>query len=110
MNSDIPMSSRRIHWPNVLTVGGAGILVGTEVTALTWAAGWALGGLAGLPPLLATLMEIVGAGIGLAASYSFVRAALNVEPIFPTEDADEPSACIGDQSSRPVDAVDKQDR
>ena len=71
----------RIQWSHVLTVGGAGILVATEVVALTWAAGWALGGLIGLPPLLALVLEILGTGVGLVASYFFIRSALKVEPI-----------------------------
>ena len=82
------MSSKQIYWPHVLTVGGAGILVATEVIALTWAAGWALGGLIGLPWLFATFLELLGVGIGLTASFYFIRAALRVEPII---GADDPS-------------------
>jgi len=48
---------------------------------ISWAAGWALGGMLGLPPLVSGGVEIVGAGFGLLLVYYFVRAALKVEPI-----------------------------
>lgn len=48
---------------------------------MTWAAGWALGGLFGLPPLVAAGFEVVGALLGVLLLYYFVRAALKVEPI-----------------------------
>lgn len=82
------MSSSRIHWRNMLTVGGAGILVATEVIAVTWAAGWALGGLLDLPQLLAYGLQVIGVGIGFTASYYFVRAALRVEPVFQSREPD----------------------
>lgn len=70
-----------INWQNVLTVYGAAILVGTEVVGLTWAGAWALAGLFDLPEMVRTVVQVIGAGIGLYGSYHFLRAALKVEPI-----------------------------
>lgn len=75
------MSEKPIHWDNAITVISVAILVGTELVGISWAAGWALGGLLGLPPLVSTGVEIVGAAFGLLLVYYFVRAALKVEPI-----------------------------
>lgn len=75
------MSEKRINWNNAVTVVSVAILVGTELVGVSWAAGWALGGLLGLPPLVSRGVEIVGALLGLVLVYHFVRAALKVEPI-----------------------------
>lgn len=70
-----------INWSNVVTVFGAAILVGTELIGLTWAAGWALGGLLELPTIFRRAFEITGGLLGAVGLYYFVRAALKVEPI-----------------------------
>jgi hypothetical protein len=70
-----------INWQNVATVYGAAILVGTELIGLTWAGAWALGGLFDLPPIFRTVIEVVGASLGVWGVYHFVKAALKVEPI-----------------------------
>lgn len=70
-----------IHWQNALTIVSVAILVGTEVVGMTWAAGWALGGLFQLPPVVSAGVEILGVAIGVVLLYYFVRAALKVEPI-----------------------------
>jgi len=70
-----------INWQNVVTVVGAGILVGTELIALTWAAAWALGGIFDLPGIFRTVFETVGVLLGAYGLYHFVRAALKVEPL-----------------------------
>lgn len=75
------MSKKPINWNNAITVVSVAILVGTELVGVSWAAGWALGGLLGLPPLVSRGVEIVGALLGLLLVYYFVRAALKVEPI-----------------------------
>jgi hypothetical protein len=79
--SDKAKSDKPIHWDNAITVISVAILVGTELVGISWAAGWALGGMLGLPPLVSGGVEIVGAGFGLLLVYYFVRAALKVEPI-----------------------------
>jgi hypothetical protein len=48
---------------------------------MTWAAGWAIGGLLDLPPLFRRAFEIVGGCLGATGLYYFVRAALKVEPL-----------------------------
>ena len=76
------MADRKpINWQNTLTVVSVAILVGTELIGLTWAAGWALGGMFGLPQVARYGIEIIGALIGFVGLYYFVRAALRVEPI-----------------------------
>lgn len=77
-----PLAEKKpINWQNVATVFGAGILVGTELTGLTWAGAWALGGLFDLPSVVRIGLEAVGAGIGVYGSYQFMHAALRVEPL-----------------------------
>jgi hypothetical protein len=75
------MSQKPINWDNAITVISVAILVGTELVGISWAAGWALGGFLGLPPLVSTGVEIVGGAFGLFLVYHFVRAALKVEPL-----------------------------
>lgn len=70
-----------INWSNVVTVYGAAILVGTELIGLTWAAGWALGGLFELPTIVRRVFEVTGVVLGAIGLYYFVRAALKVEPL-----------------------------
>ena len=73
--------TKPINWQNALTIVSVAILVGTEVIGMTWAAGWALGGLFQLPPVISAGVEIIGALSGFVLLYYFVRAALKVEPI-----------------------------
>lgn len=76
------MADRKpINWQNTLTVVSVAILVGTELVGITWAAGWALGGMFGLPQVLRYGIEIVGGLLGFVGLYYFIRAALKVEPI-----------------------------
>ena len=70
-----------IHWGNVTTIVSVCILVGTELVGMSWAAGWALGGLFGLAPAIARSVEIVFGLLGFVALYFFMRAAIKVEPI-----------------------------
>jgi hypothetical protein len=69
-----------IHWENALTLSSVAVLVGTELVGMSWAAGWALGGIFQLPPTLSHAVEIVFGLLGLVAVYFFMRAALKVEP------------------------------
>jgi hypothetical protein len=70
-----------INWQNALTIVSVAILVGTELVGVSWAAGWALGGLMGLPPWASLAFEIAGGLFGMVLVYYFVRAALKVEPL-----------------------------
>ena len=70
-----------IHWQNAVTIVSVAILVGTELVGVSWAAGWALGGMFQLPPVVSTALEIISGLFGMVLVYYFVRAALKVEPI-----------------------------
>jgi hypothetical protein len=70
-----------INWRNTITIVSVAILVGTELIGMTWAAGWALGGLLELPRAFRMAFEIVGGVLGAIGLYYFVRAAIKVEPI-----------------------------
>lgn len=70
-----------INWTNLITIVSLAILVGTELTVMTWAAGWALGGIFDLPPLFRRVFEISGFAAGLAGLYYFMRSAVKAEPI-----------------------------
>lgn len=72
---------KKINWANTITIVSVTILVGTELVGMTWAAGWALGGIFDLPPLFRRIFEITGTIAGLVGLYYFVRSALKAEPI-----------------------------
>lgn len=72
---------KRINWANFTTISCVAILVGTELVGMSWAAGWALGGLFGLAPSIARTVEVIFAAAGFIALYYFMRAAIKVEPI-----------------------------
>ena len=70
-----------VNWTNVLTLTSVAILVGVELAGTGWAAGWALGGLFGLSPLLARIVEVSFVLLSLVALFYFMRAAIRAEPI-----------------------------
>ena len=73
--------ARPINWANFTTISCVAILVGTELVGMSWAAGWALGGLFGLAPAVARSVEVLFGLLGFVALYYFMRAAVKVEPI-----------------------------
>ena len=73
--------SREIHWANMTTIVSVCILVGTELVGMSWAAGWALGGMFGLPPVVARTVEIAFGLAGFVGLFYFMRAAVKVEPL-----------------------------
>ncbi len=73
--------ARTINWGNFTTIVSVCILVGTELVGMSWAAGWALGGLFGLAPAIARTVEVVFGLSGFVALYYFMRAAIKVEPL-----------------------------
>ena len=70
-----------IHWETLITLVGAAVLVGTELIGVTWAAGWALGGILQLPRSVSIGVEVLGGLIGALLVYYFIRAALRHEPL-----------------------------
>lgn len=74
--------SRRIVWPNVITVISATILIGAEVFGAAFAGGWALAILFGLDDTGAHLIQAVLFALGVLVMVAFVRAAQRVEPFF----------------------------
>jgi hypothetical protein len=72
---------KKINWVHVSTLTAVTILVGTEVVGASWAAGWALGGLLQLDPLISHIIEAVFALSGFALLYFFMRTAIRHEPI-----------------------------
>ena len=72
---------RPINRTNLVTLISVAILVGTEFAGISWAAGWAIGGLFQLPPLISRAVEVTGVAFGLVCLYYFVRAAARAEPI-----------------------------
>ena len=70
-----------INWRNALTIISVAILVGTELVGVSWAAGWALGGIFQLPRVFSLAFEIAGGLFGMVMLFYFVRAALKVEPL-----------------------------
>lgn len=73
--------ARTINWGNFTTIVSVCILVGTELVGMSWAAGWALGGLLGLAPVIARSVEVAFGLLGFVALYFFMRAAVKVEPL-----------------------------
>jgi hypothetical protein len=82
-NRDLPEplpGSKRINWLNLSTVVAVAILVGTEMVGASWAAGWALGGLMQLNPIVSRAIEAVFAVCGFVLLYYFMRTAIRHEP------------------------------
>ncbi len=63
------------------TLVAVAILVGTELVGASWAAGWALGGLFGLDPMVSRGIEIVFGLIGFVGLFFFMRTAIAHEPV-----------------------------
>lgn len=76
------MAARRLDKTRLVTLVSFAILLGTELVGASWAAGWAIGGLAGLERTTSMAIEIAFAAIGFVGLYYFVRSALRHEPIW----------------------------
>ncbi|MBM3578634.1 MAG: hypothetical protein FJX40_13505 [Alphaproteobacteria bacterium] len=75
------MSQKPINYLRLSTLVAVAILVGTELVGASWAAGWALGGLFQLDPLISRGLEIIFSLAGLVGLYFFMRTAIRNEPI-----------------------------
>jgi hypothetical protein len=72
---------KKINWLHVSTLTAVAILVGTEMVGASWAAGWALGGLLQLDPLVSRIIEVLFGLTGFVLLYYFMRTAIRHEPI-----------------------------
>jgi len=75
------MDQKPINYLHLSTLVAVAILVGTELVGASWAAGWALGGLFQLDPMVSHGLEVVFSGLGLVGLYFFMKTALRNEPI-----------------------------
>jgi hypothetical protein len=73
--------TKKINWVHVSTLAAVAILVGTEVVGASWAAGWALGGLLQLDPLVSRIIEAGFALCGFVLLFYFMRTAIRHESI-----------------------------
>ncbi len=80
MNSTQPPRSRRILWPNILTVVSAAILISAEVFGAAFAGSWAIANLFALGTLGARVLDGLFILCGIAVMVQFLRAARRVEP------------------------------
>jgi len=71
----------KINWLHLSTIIAVAILVGTEVVGASWAAGWALGGILQLDPMVSRGFEIFFGLVGFVLLYFFMRTAIRHEPI-----------------------------
>jgi hypothetical protein len=72
---------KKINWLHVSTLIAVAILVGTEMVGASWAAGWALGGLLQLDPMISHVLEVIFALCGFVLLFYFMRTALRNEQV-----------------------------
>ncbi len=75
------MTDKPINYLHLSTLVAVAILVGTELVGASWAAGWALGGLFQLDPMVSRAIEVIFALAGFVGLYFFMRTAIRNEPI-----------------------------
>jgi uncharacterized membrane protein len=73
--------NKKINWLHLSTLIAVAILVGTEMVGASWAAGWALGGLLQLSPMISHILEVVFALCGFVLLFYFMRTAVRHEPV-----------------------------
>ena len=85
MDTTTASRSRRILWPNVLTVVSAAILISAEVFGAAFAGSWAIANLLALGTLGARILDGVFVLCGIIVMVQFIRAARRVEPFTATD-------------------------
>lgn len=75
------MSEKPINYQHLSTLIAVAILVGTELVGASWAAGWALGGLFQLDPMISRAIEVIFSLFGLVGLYFFMKTAIRNEPV-----------------------------
>lgn len=78
--SEATSKSRRILWPNLVTVISAAILIGTVIVGTGLATGWAIAGMLGFGEIGTYVVEALFVGAAAAVIVAFVRAAMRIEP------------------------------
>lgn len=73
---------RKINYLHLSTLIAVSVLVGTEVVGASWAAGWALGGLLQLAPIVSHVLEGLFALSGFVLLFYFMRVAVKHESIY----------------------------
>ncbi|MEK4034239.1 hypothetical protein WOC76_12750 [Methylocystis sp. IM3] len=75
------MSQKPINLVHLSTLIAVAILVGTELVGASWAAGWALGGLFQLDPMVSRAIEVIFSLLGFVGLYFFMKTAIRNEPV-----------------------------
>ena len=70
-----------VNLARLSTLVAVAILVGTEVVGASWAAGWAIGGILQLSPVVSRALEVAFGLSGFVLLYFFMRTALRHEPL-----------------------------
>ncbi len=70
-----------VNLAKLSTLVAVAILVGTEVVGASWAAGWAIGGILQLSPVISRALEVVFGLSGFVLLFFFMRTALRHEPL-----------------------------
>ncbi|MHB8883639.1 MAG: hypothetical protein ACYC5H_00905 [Methylovirgula sp.] len=74
-------AAKKINFLHLSTLIAVAILVGTEMVGASWAAGWALGGLLQLEPMVSHILEAIFALCGFVLLFYFMRLAVKHESI-----------------------------
>ncbi len=74
-------AAKKINFLHLSTLIAVAILVGTEMVGASWAAGWALGGLLQLEPMVSHILEVTFALCGFVLLFYFMRLAVKHESI-----------------------------
>lgn len=81
MPAPIVPARKPINMAHASTLAAVAVLVGTEFIGASWAAGWALSGFYGFPPLLGHITEVAFSLVGVTLLVYFMRVALRAEPL-----------------------------
>lgn len=74
-------ATKKINFLHLSTLIAVAILVGTEMVGASWAAGWALGGLLQLEPMVSHILEAFFALCGFVLLFYFMRLAVKHESL-----------------------------
>jgi hypothetical protein len=89
-NAGARAPGRAINWRNLVVWASVGILVGTEVFGVAFAAAWAAGGLLELGSVLQTALYAVASLAAAGVMIPFMRQAASVDPLLASESEGQP--------------------